>query len=349
MTTTTARTSARRLARATVAVLAGGGSGEREVSLDSGREIVRALAVEDGRGPAQVRSIEIDARGRWNVRGEWIDAASALAALRDVDVFFLALHGGAGEDGTLQGLLESAGCCHTGSRVRGSAVCMDKLATRGIAAACGVRTSPGLCFTAQDYEREPEAWLERAAKLSTDALVVKPRCGGSSVLTAIVAAGENLRPAVEQVLASGDDCLVESCARGIECSCGVLGNRGEAARALPPIEIRPAAGRFFDYQQKYSSDGAREVCPPESLDAASVQRVQSAALALYAATGCDGYARVDFIVSAAGEPVVLEVNTLPGFTSRSLLPQEAAAIGMDYRSLCLWVLEAALRRSGSSS
>jgi len=338
-----------RLTRATVAVLSGGGSGEREVSLESGREIQRALGASDGRGPARVVPIEIDARGRWRVGEAWLSAPAALAALAEIDVFFIALHGGAGEDGTLQGLLESASRPYTGSGVRASAVCMDKLATRGIAAACGVSTSAAICFTPQEYEREPEQWLARAAELSLDALVVKPRCGGSSVMTAIVAAGESLRPSVEQVIASGDDCLIEARVRGIECSCGVLGNRGEPARGLPPIEIRPAAGRFFDYQQKYSSDGAREVCPPETLDGANVERVQSAALALYAATGCDGYARIDFIVNAAGEPVALEVNTLPGFTSRSLLPQEAAAVGMDYRSLCLWVLEAALRRSESSS
>jgi D-alanine-D-alanine ligase len=340
---------ARRLAHCTVAVLSGGGSGEREVSLDSGREIQRALGAADGRGPQRVVPVELDARGRWRVGERWLDAPSALAALAAVDLFFVALHGGAGEDGTLQGLFESTGRCYTGSGVRASAVCMDKLATRGIAQACGVRTSPAVCFTPQEYAREPEAWIGRAAELSAKALVAKPRCGGSSVLTAIVAAGENLRPAVEQVLATGDDCLVEARVEGVECSCGVLGNRGETLRALPPVEIRPAPGRFFDYQQKYSSDGAREVCPPESLDAASVERVQSAALALYAATGCDGYARIDFIVPLAGEPFVLEVNTLPGFTSRSLLPQEAAAVGMDYRSLCLWVLEAALRRAEARS
>jgi D-alanine-D-alanine ligase len=338
---------AERLARSTVAVLSGGGSGEREVSLDSGREIQRALTAGDGRGPRQVVAVEIDARGRWRVGEEWRSTGAALAALEAIDVFFIALHGGAGEDGTLQGLLESAGRCYTGSGVRASAVCMDKLATRGIAAACGVRTSPAVCFTPQEYARDPEACLARAAALSAEAVVAKPRCGGSSVLTAIVTAGESLRPSVEQVLASGDDCLVEARVAGIECSCGVLGNRGELARALPPVEILPAAGRFFDYQQKYASDGAREVCPPQSLGQGAVERVQAAALALYAATGCDGYARIDFIVPQGGEPVALEVNTLPGFTSRSLLPQEAAAVGMDYRSLCLWVLEAALRRAES--
>lgn len=338
---------ARRLERCTVAVLSGGGSGEREVSLDSGREIQRALSTGDGRGPRQVVPVEIDARGRWRVDSDWLAAGAALETLEAVDVFFIALHGGAGEDGTLQGLLEIAGRCYTGSGVRASAVCMDKLATRGITAACGVRTAPALCFTPQDYARDPERWLARAAELSPDAVVVKPRCGGSSVLTAVVPASESLRPAVEQVLASGDDCLVEARVAGIECSCGVLGNRGELARALPPVEILPAAGRFFDYQQKYSSDGAREVCPPQSLDVDCVARVQAAALALYAATGCDGYARIDFIVPQGGAPVALEVNTLPGFTSRSLLPQEAAAVGMDYRSLCLWVLQAALRRAES--
>jgi D-alanine-D-alanine ligase len=129
----------------------------------------------------------------------------------------------------------------------------------------------------------------------------------------------------------------------------VLGNRGEPLRALPPIEIRPAAGRFFDYQQKYAADGAREVCPVESLDPATVERVQARARAFYDAAGCEGYARVDFIVPTDGEPVLLEANTLPGFTARSLLPQEAAVAGMDYRGLVLWVIEAALRRRGGRS
>ena len=138
---------AERLCRATVAVLRGGTSGEREVSLDSGREVLRALGQVDGRGPARSMDVEIDANGRWCVEGRRLDAGAALAALSGVDVFFIALHGGRGEDGTIQGLLESAGQAYTGSGVRASALCMDKLATRGIAAACGLRTAPGLCRT----------------------------------------------------------------------------------------------------------------------------------------------------------------------------------------------------------
>jgi D-alanine-D-alanine ligase len=283
------------------------------------------------------------------VGGEQLDPAAALAALSDVDVFFLALHGGAGEDGTLQGLLESAGRVYTGSGVRASALCMDKLATRGLAAACGLRTAAGVAFTPDAFAREPQAWLARIAALPGEERVVKPRCGGSSVATSLVPSGGDLQQALADVLATGDDCLVEARVEGVECSCGVLGNRGEPLRALPPIEIRPASGRFFDYQQKYAADGAREVCPVESLDAAVLGRVQARAVALYAAAGCDGYARVDFIVPADGEPVLLEANTLPGFTARSLLPQEAAVAGIDYRSLVLWVIEAALRRRGGRS
>jgi D-alanine-D-alanine ligase len=199
------------------------------------------------------------------------------------------------------------------------------------------------------FERDPGRWLERVSALPGEARVVKPRCGGSSVATTRVGAGEDLATAVGAVLATGDDCLVESAVAGVECSCGVLGNRGEPLRALPPIEIRPAAGRFFDYQQKYAADGAREVCPVESLDAAAIERVQAGAGVLFEAAGCDGYARIDFIVPADGEPVLLEANTLPGFTARSLLPQEAAVEGMDYRSLVLAVIEAALRRRGGRS
>ncbi len=337
-----------RLAAARVAVLQGGTSSEREVSLSSGSEVLRALAVADGQGPRSVLSIEIEPQGRWRVGAESLDPLRALLSTSEVDIFFLALHGGSGEDGTLQGLLESAGRAYTGSGVRASALCMDKLATRGLAAAHGLRTAAGLCLGAAEYARDPTRALERVARAGAGGLVLKPRCGGSSVATFVVDAGGPLRAAVEAVLATGDDCLVEQRVEGVECSCGVLGNRGEEPRPLPPVEIRPAPGRFFDYQQKYAQGGAEELCPPVSLSSAAVERVQSRACSFYRAAGCDGYARIDFIVPADGEPVLLEANTLPGFTSRSLLPKEAAAAGLDYRGLCLYVLDAALRRWGSA-
>ena len=334
------------LRTATVAVLSGGASDEREISLATGRCVVAALA-EDG-PPARVQDVRIEADGAWRVDGARLCATAGLERLGHVDVFFLGLHGAPGEDGTLQGLLESCGRTYTGSGVRASALCMDKLALRLLAAEAGARVAPGVCASRR-------AWASSAAAIEDRVLslprlpgdrrearwVVKPRCGGSSVGTRVVGEQRDLSGAIEGALAVDGHVLVEAFIPGVEVSCGVLGNASEQLRALSPIEIRPADGRFFDYQQKYDADGATELCPAPSLDAGADRRVRELAELAHAAGGCDGYSRVDFIVPASGDPVLLEVNTLPGLTERSLLPQEAAAEGIGYRDLCLFILDRA--------
>ncbi|HVS17763.1 MAG TPA: D-alanine--D-alanine ligase [Planctomycetota bacterium] len=337
---------ARRLERAAVLVLAGGASGERDVSLDSGAQIARALAQADGRGPARVRLVEVERDGRWRVQGEALPAAEALRALAPVDAVLLALHGGAGEDGTLQGFLETAGVRHTGSGVGASALCMDKLATRALARDLGIDVARGTCVLRADAE---QASLEEPRAFGESGWFVKPRSGGSSVDTYAVPADGDLAQAVRAVARSGDDVLVEEALVGVECSCGVLERPGRGPLALPLVEIRPKPGRFFDYREKYSSDGARELCPPEGIAPDVQERVAAAALRLFRAVGCRGYARIDFVVEAGGRAVLLEANTLPGLTARSLLPQEAAAVGIDYRSLCLWILAVALARDAEAA
>ncbi len=333
------------LATCTVAVLSGGRSDEREISLSSGRGILAALRQDAP--PREARGVEIGRDGRWHVAGEWLAAGAALERLADVDVFFLGLHGGAGEDGTLQGLLRSAGRAHTGSGVRSSALCMDKQALRLLAAEAGARIAPGVCFSRREWAARPAVLEERVAALGAGGWVVKPCGGGSSVDTFVVEQRGGLRDAVQRAFGAGEQVLVEAWVEGIEVSCGVLGNSDEALRALPSVEIRPRAGRFFDYEQKYDPAGALEICPSESLDARTEQRVREAALLAHEVGGCDGYSRVDFIVPGDGHPVLLEVNTLPGMTPRSLLPQEAAQEGLDYRGLCLYILERALVRAAA--
>lgn len=335
-----------------VAVLAGGRSSEREVSLKSARGIAHALRgglTREHTLPRKVTEIELDLAGRWVLEGTPLAPAHALARLADVDVFLIGLHGGEGEDGTLQGLLASVGACHTGSGVRASALCMDKLATRGVATSVGVRVADGLCFSAAEWNSEPAALLARVVALAGDGWVVKPRFGGSSVATCVTREEAGLEPAIRAVLETGDDVLVEARIAGVETSCGVLGNRGDDPLVLQPIEIRPSKGEWFDYAEKYSADGAREVCPPESVSATAIERIRAGAGRVYQRAGCDGYARIDFMVPVAGgvegEPVMLEVNTLPGMTERSLLPQEAAVAGIDYTALCLRIVELALRRA----
>lgn len=341
-----------RLRATAVVVLHGGTSGEREVSLQSGRAIVAALAEpagspgDDG-GPAAVIPVEVSADGRWLVEGRPLEARAALDALPPDALFFLGLHGGAGEDGTLQGFLTVAGRAHTGSGVAASALCMDKHRARLVFQGAGLATAPGV-FVERGPAPVAEAVERDLARLPGPPWFVKPNRGGSSVQVTRVAAGAELAPSVQAVLGGGDDALVESAVAGLEVTCGVVGNRRGSLRALPVVEILPNDGRFFDYGEKYSPDGAREVCPPRLLAPAAVERVQERALRAYRAAGCDGYARVDFIVpegagtDAGGEPVVLELNTLPGFTARSLLPRAAAAAGQSFRELCLELCALAL-------
>lgn len=330
-----------------VAVLMGGRSGERAVSLDSGREVARALADASlaGRGPARVEPVEIDADGCWRVDDRALSPAEGVRALAGVDQFFLTLHGGHGEDGTIQGLLESEGRCYTGSDVAASAVAMDKAFTRELLACQGLRVARGRVVTAADWRADRAGVLDRCRRLVSMGWVVKPRRGGSSVGVARIHDVAELEPAIETVVASGEEALVEAGLEGVELTCGVLGNRGESLRALTPLEIRPAQGRFFDYQQKYSADGAEELCPPRSVDEAMCAQVRALALAAHRELRCDGYTRSDFILPhGEREPVFLELNTSPGMTARSLLPQAAAHDGLPFPELCLAILEAGQRR-----
>jgi D-alanine-D-alanine ligase len=333
------------LANAHVVVLYGGTSSEREISLVTGRDVATALAKpDDDRGPRRVSAIEIDAQGRWVLADRALAPAEALHLLQPVDVVFLGLHGGTGENGSLQGWLELESLAYTGSGAQASALCMDKLALRGVVAQRGIPVAPGVCVRADEWRRDAGGVRARIAALAADGWIVKPRNGGSSVATNSVAAPSALGPALESVFEIGDDALVEARVAGVEVSCGVLDTGERAPRALAPVEIQPRQGAFFDYAEKYSSGGAVELCPPRSLGAAEIARVQAHAVAAHQAARCAGYSRTDFIVPAHGEPVLLEVNTLPGLTPRSLLPQEALVAGIDYRTLCLWIAADGLRR-----
>lgn len=334
------------LSECRVAVLFGGTSGERDVSIDTGREVCRALdeARRAGYGPRDVLGVEWEVDGSWSWKGTRVgDRAAALEGLRDVDLFFLGLHGGDGENGVIQAALEAAGFCYTGSRAEASRLAMDKALTRERVAAAGVRVARAVCLTAEDWARG--ARTEELRALYATGMIVKPRRGGSSIDTRVAESASELAEAVEAIFAGGEEALVEERLRGVEVTCGVLGNQGEDLRALVPVEIRPHDGRFFDYEEKYSEAGALELCPPESLDANQDAALRDAARVAHAVLGCDGYSRSDFFFTDAGL-VFLETNTLPGFTARSLMPQEAAADGMSFPELCCWISSAALRVAG---
>jgi D-alanine-D-alanine ligase len=290
--------------------------------------------------------IEIESSGAWNLEGERCAPATAVAMLPESTIYFIGLHGGEGENGAVQGFLETCARRFTGSGVGASALCMDKHATRLVGADAGLLVAPAQIVDAAAWAERKGEILARAIALSSDGWAVKPNGGGSSVATSIVDRAEDLGPAIDRALATGDRALIERRILGTEATCGVLGDAGGELRALTPVEIVPKAGRFFDWEEKYSAGGAVENCPPQSIDAAGCARLRALASRVHRATGCDGYSRSDFILPArGGEPVFLEVNTLPGMTSRSLLPQAARAEGLSFRDLCLEILALAVERN----
>ncbi|MBK7641836.1 MAG: D-alanine--D-alanine ligase [Planctomycetes bacterium] len=332
---------AARLRTTPVAVLLGGRSSEREVSLKSGAAVLRAL---EGGPLASLVALEIEPDGRWQRAGRSLRALEVLAELPRETLFFLALHGGEGEDGSVQGLLETQGFRHTGAGVGASALCMDKQHTRAVLAAAGLRVARGRLVHPLEWRTERARVLAELEALAVRGCVVKPNRGGSSVDTFVLEDAAGIQARVERVLQTGDLALVEERLDGVEATCGVLGNARDELRALPPVEIVPKPGRFFDYEEKYSAAGAAEFCPPRSLGEERTSELRDLARRAHRAAGCDGYSRTDFFVPAEGQPVVLEINTLPGLTDRSLLPLSAAVEGFGFPELCLEILALALER-----
>ena len=301
-----------------VAVLHGGISAEREVSLVSGRQVIAAL----GAAGFAVVPIEVGP-----------DLGAVIAALTPApDVVFNALNGRFGEDGAIQGVLEWLGIRYTHSGVLASALAMDKEAARRVFAAANLPLAAGKVVT-------------RAELAASDPLpapyVVKPLGEGSSVGVAIVAAGDNRRAEIAANWRFGERALVEEFIPGREITVGVLGDR-----ALTVTEILPAAG-FYDYRAKYAAGGSRHVLPARIHPAAFAEALATA-LAAHRALGCRGASRADFRYDdSAGEPgrlVLLEINTQPGLTPTSLLPEQAALTGMDFPALCAWMVEQAACR-----
>jgi len=346
-----------RLTRTPIAVLMGGESDEREVSLTSGAAV--AAVLRDLTGPAYdvtpaIFVVEIDARGRWVLDGAALDPHQAIRSLPEATVFLLALHGGAGEDGTVQRLLGGAGRRYTGAGPECSALCMDKHRSREAAAGAGVSVAAGTLIQRSRWVEDRRGALLAAQEVPGPVRFVKHTSAGSSFGVHRCASNEEVERACEAVASSGADILIEAEVAGLETTVGVMGDGGDAV-ALPVAEIVPALGAFFDHEQKYSDqNGAEEFCPPRHLPEGLARRLQERALTAWTAFHGQRYGRIDFIVPAtrrgdgsfdidgASEPVLLEANTLPGFTPRSLLPLAASADGVGFRELCLELVARAL-------
>lgn len=292
-----------------VGVLMGGPSSEREVSLESGRNVLQAL---QDRGH--------DAVGlEWQAREE----LGRLLVDAGVTAVWNALHGTYGEDGCVQGVCEILGLPYTGSGVLASALAMDKVASKRLFEVAGLVVP---------------RWAV-VADLATPwsfglPCVVKPSCEGSSVGVAIVRDAAALPAALAAAAQGRGVVLCEEYIKGREVSVGILDDR-----PLGTVEIRPQV-EFYDYEAKYQRDDTQYLCPAP-LPAAVTERLLDAGLAAHRALGCRGYSRVDFLVDAAADAYLLEVNTLPGMTSHSLIPKMAAQVGIDYATLCERILAGA--------
>ena len=337
-----------------IAVLAGGLSPERDVSLNSGSLIANALCkrghtvalvdvylgTEEENLPALFTNRtdrfytsppvapDLAALKEKSGNGEALIGKNVLEICRLADAVFLALHGAMGENGQLQALLDCHGIRYTGSGYIGSLLAMDKDITRRILTAEGIPMAEGLTVTRQNCREE-----EILAKVGLPC-VVKPCSCGSSVGVSMVDTEKELSEALAEAFAYEDRILVEKKIVGREMTVGIL--RG---KPLPPVEIIPKSS-FYDYKNKYQSGATEEICPPVLTEEES-RALAETALKVASLLRLGSYCRVDFIL-AEGIPYCLEANTLPGMTPLSLLPREAAAVGIDYEELCSILIEDAL-------
>ena len=297
-----------------VAVLFGGDSSEREISLLTGRAVLAAL---QRRG---VDAHAVDPR----------DTPLATLVAAGFDRAWIALHGPGGEDGTLQGALECLGLPYTGSGVLGSAICMDKVRTKRLAAAVGIATADFVVL------RGPADFDTAVAELGLP-MFVKPATQGSSVGMTKVEKAADLPAAYAAAAATDETVLAEAYIPGPEYTVGVL-----HGRALPSIRIVPSKG-FYDYEAKYFRDDTQYHCP-SGLAPETEKHLGALALGAFAAAGATGWGRVDFMMDSTGRPLLLEINTVPGMTDHSLVPMAGRAAGMDFETLVWRVLETSLAR-----
>jgi len=303
-----------------VAVLMGGSSAEREVSLMSGSGVLQALRA---RG-VDAHAFDPSERDMGQLRQEGFARC------------FIALHGRHGEDGTVQGALELLGIPYTGSGVMASSVAMDKVMTKRIWEAVGLPTPRYVCLPPGRQQPQDVAAVHGLLGLP---LIVKPPREGSSIGVTKVQSAAQMQEAVVLSARYDPDVLCEEFIEGEEVTCPVLG-QGASAQVLPVIRIRAPEGAY-DYQHKYFTDDVKYQCP-SGLPEAEEREIQRIVLAAYQTLGCRGWGRADLMIRASDrKPFLLEMNTSPGMTSHSLVPMSARAMGIDYEALCLRVLAAA--------
>ncbi|MCD6124783.1 D-alanine--D-alanine ligase [bacterium] len=303
-----------------IAVIYGGTSAESEVSRESGKSISRGLR----QAGHQVHEFDISES----------EVLRKINELKTFDVVFIGYHGGFGEDGRIQAILEVAGIKFTGSGSLASALGMNKILSKIIFEHYGIPTPRWSVFRANELSKERLTDFLAANDFEFP-LVTKPECQGSTVGVTIVNSVDELADGIKTAGKFGENVIVEEYIPGKEISVGILGKS-----ALPPIEIVPQSG-FYDYKHKYTHGLTEYICPAPLADE-QTRRFKKLALKAFNALGCRGYGRVDFRLSDEGEIYCLEVNTLPGMTDLSLVPMAAKAVGIDFPQLLDRIVELSL-------
>ena len=305
-----------------IAVVCGGVSSEREVSLRSGKAVFDALR----------------AGGFSNVTLFDLTKESMPDLLRsNIDIAYLALHGKGGEDGCIQGMLELAGITYTGSRVQASANCMDKIRTKELLLTYGLPTPKYLKLCKNDLCNKEQVQDRIVCELGLP-VVLKSPCEGSSIGVFIVRDRSELGKYVDEIFTYGDTLLAEEYVEGVEVTLPILGNT--ELTVLPCIEIT-SENEFYDFEAKYTAGMCHHILPARisESDAAEVSELGSAA---YRALGCAGLSRIDFIIDKNKGPMIIEINTLPGMTEMSLFPDSARYAGISFPELTERVVRLAM-------
>ena len=301
-----------------VALLYGGKSSEREIS------ILSAQSTAEGLREQGFEVIEID-----TAQPHYIEQLESTAP----DVVFNCLHGKGGEDGCVQGVCMELGLPFTGSGVLASALAMDKGKAKVFYTAYGIDTPPSMAVSAAHRPDFSEAkWL------CGDKVVVKPACEGSAFGVSIVDNAADYEAAVDAALELDGTAIVERYVAGTEVTVAVIGN--DEPEALPVLEIVPHA-EFYDFEAKYAQGGSEHICPAR-IDDEVAKRCQKLSVAAHKVLGCRGVSRSDIIIDGNGDPWVLETNTIPGMTKTSLIPDAARAVGIGFGELCRMIVELAL-------
>ena len=304
-----------------VALLYGGTSGERAISIQSGQGAAGALR------EAGYQVTMLDPANKEDL---------VKLVKEPFDVAFLCLHGKGGEDGTMQGMLEILGIPYTGPGVWSSATAMDKAKSKVHYLEKGISTPRSVTLHAADQMTPAELEQKLGRKI-----VVKPASSGSALGVSIVEGTADVQKALDDAFALDDEVVVETFVSGTELTVAVLGN--DDPTALPVIEIVPQMGYFYDYESKYAAGGSQHICPAR-LSEKDTQHVQALAVAAHKALECQGVSRTDIILDENGTGWVLETNTIPGMTATSLLPDAGRAAGMSFPELCTKLIEYALEK-----